>query len=128
MVSSFVPRILTSIIAASTSTETYQRDFIIQSLCNRGGVEDPHDYATQDQMTGVNIYYEYLTPERVKKVHSTQNFIGLWYVAVMQTEDVEMWSRVFLSGGGVDFFYSDKPLEAMATRDSLQLIEAIPKL
>ena len=120
MVSSFVPRILTSIIAASPSTETYKRDFIIQSLRNRGGVEDPHDYATHDQMTGVNIYIEYLTPERVLKVHSTKNFIGLWYVAVRQTEDAEMWSKVFLSGGGVDFFYSDKPLEAMAIRDSFQ--------
>ena len=31
-----------------------------------------------------------------------------------------MWQSVFTEDGGVDFFYSDSPLEAMQMRDQLQ--------
>ena len=32
-----------------------------------------------------------------------------------------MWENVFTCGGeGVDFFFSDKPIEAMQARDSIQ--------
>ena len=78
MVSSFVPRILDAIIEASASADQ-PRKFMIQSLRNRKGVPDPADYSTFEHMTGVNIFYNYLTQERVEKVHSTGSFIGLWY-------------------------------------------------
>lgn len=81
---------------------------------------DVADYATFDEMQGVNINYEYLTAERVQKVHSEEHFIGLWYSVAMQTENEQMWHSAFTSGGGVDFFYSDNPLDAMQTRNNLQ--------
>ena len=32
-----------------------------------------------------------------------------------------MYEKVFTIGGGVDFFFSDRPLDAMKVRDQLQI-------
>ena len=77
MVSSFVPRIIDSVIAESTP----DRKFIIQSLRNRKAMPDPADYATFNQTTGVNIMLDYMTEARIKKVQSNGNLIGVWYKA-----------------------------------------------
>ena len=66
----------------------------------------------------MNIFLNYLTKERVEKVHSTNNFIGLWYAASHETENDDLWARIFTTGDGVDFFYSDHPLEAMQARET----------
>ena len=68
-------------------------------------------------MTGVNIFLSYLTDERVNKVHNDGSFIGLWYVASRTEENTEMWQQVFKVDCCVDFFFSDKPVEAMQARD-----------
>ena len=64
MISSFVPRIIDSVIAASTP----ERKFIIQSLRNRKGLPDPANFETFDQTTGINILLQYMTEEIIKKV------------------------------------------------------------
>ena len=69
-------------------------------------------------MTGVNIFLEYLTEERVSKVHNDGSLIGLWYVKARHTEDAAMWEKAFTFDGGIDFFYSDMPLAAMEYRNS----------
>ena len=110
MISSFVQRILDSIIAASTPA----RKFIIQSLRNRGFKPDPADYEIFDQTTGINMMLQYMTVERVSRVRNNGGLIGLWYYAPKDpNENHEMWSKVFTICGGVDFFFSDKPVQAM---------------
>mmetsp|Transcript_13204 Transcript_13204/g.17964 ORF Transcript_13204/g.17964 Transcript_13204/m.17964 type:complete len:129 (+) Transcript_13204:519-905(+) len=121
MVSSFVPRIIDSVIRASTSPPaTKPRDFIIQSLRNRMGLPDTLDYAILDETTGVNIFLDYLTEERVTKVHSNGGYVGLWYAASKHTEDAAMWEKVYTTGAGIDFFFSDKPVEAIEARNRHQ--------
>ena len=39
----------------------------------------------------------------------------MWYSAARASEDNAFWDKMF--GLGVDFFYSDKPLEAMQARE-----------
>ena len=78
MVSSFVPRIIDSVIAASTP----DRKFIIQSLRNRKALPDPADYEAFDQTTGLNMMLDYMTEARVKKVQSRGDLIGIWYLAI----------------------------------------------
>ena len=75
MVSSFVPRIIDSVIAISTP----DRKFIIQSLRNRKALPDPADYEKKEQTTGLNMMLDYMTVARVKKVRSTGGLFGLWY-------------------------------------------------
>lgn len=120
MISSFTPRLLTSVINASPSTELKPRSFIIQSIRNNYGKPDPNDYETFDEMVGMNIDYWQFRADRVEKIHSTNNFVGLWYSVTRASENEEMWFKAFTEGGGVDFFFSDKPIEAMQSRDSLQ--------
>ena len=78
MVSSFVPRIIDSVIAASTP----DRKFIIQSLRNRKALPDPADYEAFDQTTGLNMMLDYMTEARVKKVQSRGDLVGIWYLAI----------------------------------------------
>ena len=66
-------------------------------------------------MSGVNIRYNFLTDEVLNKVHSQRKLLGVWYNKIDTIEDNVMYEKIFTSG--VDFFYSDKPLEAMAMRD-----------
>lgn len=87
MISSFTPRILTSVINASPSTELRPRSFVIQSIRNNYGKPDPDNYETFDEMVGMNIDYAQFTSERVEKIHSTNNFVGLWYSVTRASED-----------------------------------------
>ena len=68
-------------------------------------------------MTGVNIRYNFLSNEVERKVHYKNKLLGVWYNKIDTNEDNEMYENVFSIGGGVDFFYSDKPLEAKKVRD-----------
>ena len=61
-------------------------------------------------MSGVNIRYNFLTDEVLNKVHSQRKLLGVWYNKIDTIEDNVMYKKIFTSG--VDFFYSDKPLEA----------------
>ena len=87
MISSFTPRILTSVINASPSTELRPRSFVIQSIRNNYGKPDPDNYETFDEMVGMNIDYAQFTSERVEKIQSTNNFVGLWYSVTRASED-----------------------------------------
>ena len=115
MISSFVPRIIDSVIAASTS----DRQFIIHSLRNRMGLPDPADYAIFDQTRGINIMLQYLTDEIVSQTHASGSLVGLWYAARLNPLEDDMWQQVFSAAGGVDFFFSDKPLHAMEARNRI---------
>ena len=75
MISSFVPRIIDSVISASSP----DRKFIIQSLRNRRGLPDPASYAMFEQTTGINIMLQYMTEARIKKVQKSGHLVGLWY-------------------------------------------------
>jgi len=44
----------------------------------------------------------------------------VWYAADVFEENEVMWEDVFEPQSAVDFFYSDRPLEAMQARDKLQ--------
>ena len=56
----------------------------------------------------------------MQKIHDGGNYAGVWYAADTSEESDEMWNEVFtINSKGVDFFYSDKPLEAMKARDTL---------
>ena len=46
----------------------------------------------------------------VKVRSDKKGFFGLWYSADRKSENEEMWQKVFSVGGGVDFFFSDRPL------------------
>ena len=70
-------------------------------------------------MDGINVQYKYLTEEIVKKVHDDKKYIGLW-CPMGGWESPEMMAKVFTHGGGVDFFFSNSPVEAMLYRDSIQ--------
>ena len=88
MISSFVPRILDAILAASSTP----RSFVVQSLRNRGTVMDPDNYAVFPEMTGINMYVKYLSEDIVNKVVKTSgNWLGVWYIARLQTEGEDMW-------------------------------------
>ena len=118
MISSFVPRIIDSVISASPSN----RKFIIQSLRNRKALPDPANYAIFDQTTGINIMLQYMTEERIKKVQKSGHLVGLWFSMAREgKEDVKVWKQVFTMAGGVNFFYSDRPLESMKARDKFQV-------
>ena len=65
---------------------------------------------------------QYMTEERIKKVQKSGHLVGLWYSVFRDpVEDVKMWRPVFTMAGGVNFFFSDKPLEAMKSRDKFQV-------
>ena len=65
MISSFVPRILDSIAKAAPHSARKPRKFVIQSLRNRGGIEDPWKYVTDPGHTGVNMLYTRMTKQIV---------------------------------------------------------------
>ena len=141
MVSSFVPKILSSIMKASDPESS--RHFMIQALRNRSGIPDYiYDYGTQEGMTGINISYDYLEEGRCSKVHSDNKYLGIWYSGWVRsdlwspmsyldehssnvfgvngdhsTPEPDMWEKAFTIDGGVDFFYSDYPLQAMELRE-----------
>lgn len=81
---------------------------------------DPFNYEVDEGTTGINVLYEYLTEEIVQKAHTAGNYVGVWYATATKEESEEMWDEVFsVAGKGVDFFFSDKPQEAMKARDKL---------
>ena len=66
-------------------------------------------------MTGITIHYKYLTDDVIAKIRGKNKLLGIWWGFYKNTltESNEMWGKVFTIGGGVDFFFSDSPLEAM---------------
>ena len=112
MISSFRRRIIDSVIRASSPP--YKRNFVVQSLRNAGRLPDPDNYEVFAGTTGINLLFNYLEEDIVQKIHDGGNYAGVWYAADTSEESDEMWNEVFtINSKGVDFFYSDKPLEAM---------------
>ena len=68
-------------------------------------------------MTGVNIDSTQLTWDRVLKTHKDNRLIGVWYSVNRAVEDLTMWERIFTYSEPIDFFFSDRPLEAMIYRE-----------
>jgi len=50
------------------SEPPYNRQFLVQSLRNAGRLPDPDDYKVFEPTTGINLYYDFLTEERVAGV------------------------------------------------------------
>ena len=79
-----------------------------------------HHCLKEQKHQGVNIHLKNLNEANVKKVHSKGQLIGVWIDAKLSaSENNLLWNKVFKGPTTVDFFYSDKPLEAMSYRDSL---------
>ena len=84
MISSFVPRILRSIIEISPPS----RKFIINNLVsNTADVHDGHDLATYSNFDGSNIDYRFLTEEIVTRIHSELRRLGVWYSKFTSVEN-----------------------------------------
>ena len=117
MISSFNSEILDAV----TSVSATPRRFMVQRLTNPDFEDDRDQYNTFEDHSGVNIFFNHITEQVVNKVHQQgNNKIGLWHCARRNTENDHMYQQVFTIGGGVDFFFSDKPVEAMRARDQLQ--------
>jgi len=85
---------------------------MLVALKNRLNKADNYD----TEYGGVNISATYLTQELVDSVKSKGKTLGVWVAASVLKEDETFWRRVF-SMRGIDFFYSDFPIEAMKVRD-----------
>ena len=72
-------------------------------------------------MNGVNLIYSQLSKGLVETIRTSNEhqLLGVWYWAPESSENAAMYMRVFNTCGNIDFFYSDKPIEAMAARDSI---------
>ena len=75
-------------------------------------------------MSGMNIAYEFLNRERTAKVDKSGKLLGIWIRGKNKqnkhVEGKEMWDKIFtMENGAVNFFYSDKPVEAMMARNML---------
>ena len=118
MVSSFSQQQLLDIKKASEN----RRDFVIQSLRNGDGGPDPEDYAIDPQMHGVNLIYSQLNRQLVQRLRQSeqQMLLGVWYLKDQSQEDATMYMRVFKTCSPIDFFYSDRPVEAMKARAAIQ--------
>ena len=47
--------------------------------------------------------------------------MGVWYRPANTKENQDVYDKIFgKTGKTVDYFYSDKPIEAMAARDIIQ--------
>lgn len=64
--------------------------------------------------------YKFLTEKRIEYAHQEDSYAGVYYADGIDKENDKMWNKVFTMGDRVDFFYSNKPLEAMKARDNLQ--------
>lgn len=117
MVASLRPRILDSVILASQNLRP--REFLIHSALNKIGRKATLGYTTPEHVIGTNINYGDLMEETIRKFKSENKLIGVWFQKKSQPESKRMRTRVFTIEGGVDFFLSDNPLEAMKIRDSL---------
>jgi len=84
MISSFRTRLLDSVFLASPNTQP--REFIVHSLLSKIGQQASLEYTAPEQMTGINIVYEDLTEESVKKFQSENKLIGVWFVKKSQPE------------------------------------------
>ena len=61
-----------------------------------------------------------LSVDNIKKVHGKDQLIGVWIDHNLSlVEGSNLWDKVFKGPTTVDFFYSDKPVEAMQYRDSV---------
>ena len=117
MISSFNNEVLDAVISVSATP----RRFMVQRLTSPDFEDDRDQYNTFEDHSGVNIFFNYITEQVVNKVHQQgNNKIGLWHCARRNTENDHMYRQIFTIGGGVDFFFSDKPVEAMLARDQLQ--------
>lgn len=51
----------------------------------------------------------------------SNQLLGVWYWTEQDTEGPQMYNRLFGQlGGSIDFFFSDRPLEAMQARDAIE--------
>lgn len=94
-----------------------RRDFVIQSLRNHNG--GPDDYSIDQTMDGVNLIYSQLNRQLIENLRETHSLLGVWFWTEQNIENHAMYVRVFETCGNIDFFYSDKPLEAMAARNAI---------
>ena len=118
MISGFSAKYLQAIKVASAG----HRDFFIQSLRNEDGSPDAEDYQIDAEFHGVNIIYNQLNRQLVQRFKSEERpmLIGVWYWLKLNQEDQTMYNRVFKTCSPIDFFYSDKPLQAMEARAAIQ--------
>ena len=70
----------------------------------------------------MNFQMEQLQTSLVKEERRKGNLVGMWYIASANLESGELWEKAFRTCGGIDFFYSDRPVEAMAARDAIQTV------
>jgi len=72
-------------------------------------------------MDGINVDLRYLEQDVIEQTQSDGKFLGVWYWTVTDTENNTVYDKLFgKTGKIVDFFFSDKPLEAMRARDLIQ--------
>lgn len=119
LVSSFSPSVLKLFVKATQPAD--ERSFLISPLLNYGGTkEDREKYKAPDFMDGINIAYPFMTRERVATVRQANKLIGV-YTGSRTPENRNVWDNVFtMEDGAVNFFISDKPLEAIKARNILQ--------
>lgn len=91
----------------------------MHTLKNRNYIDESH-YNLIDGVSGINLAEHYMTKERVDAIKQHGGTIGVWFGKKVCPENEELYSRIF--NAGVDYFYSDCPLEAMQARDKMQPI------
>jgi len=72
----------------------------------------------QENTDGFNLYVPFVNEKTTGFIKSQSGLVGVWWHASHQQENDEMYKLV-MQDCGVDFFFSDKPLEAMAYRKNL---------
>ena len=116
MVSTFSERQLDAVVKIASKS----KGFIVQLLTEWEDDFDEEAYEHPPNISGVSMKLQSLNENISRKIRADGGLIGIWFYANKDSEDEEMWRNVFTTGGGVDFFYSDHPLEAMQVRDAMQ--------
>lgn len=115
ILSSFDPWVLQRIVGLSPRQEL--REFKVLLLCDDATCFN--DFVTPEQLEGNSINYNLLNEERMESiVDGGKNSIGI-YSSITDGEGPERWEKVFSFKGGVDYFYSDKPIEATRARNRI---------
>ena len=82
-------------------------------------------FVAPKHIAGIDLAYKDLTRETLAKLTGAGKLVGVYHsrdeAKVKIEETKQMWDRVFsLEDGAVSFFYSDKPVDAIRARNSLQ--------
>ena len=109
-------------IEAVQSATEGKRDFVVQSLRNYDAGPDPANYNIDENTNGVNLIYSQMSRATVERVREQgpNMLLGVWYWTEESEENAQMYMRIFHTCGPIDFFYSDKPFQAMEARKSIE--------